>query len=74
MSPGRTSPRSELPMRQMVPFALLAINPRVKALVSSGSANDAIMADSGAYGFKGVITKPCGLKNFNQTLQSVLRA
>jgi hypothetical protein len=44
----------------------------VKAIVSSGYSNDAIMADFAAYGFKGVITKPYGLKGFSQTLRAVL--
>jgi PAS domain S-box-containing protein len=53
---------------------LLAIDPAVRAIVSSGYSNDAIMADYAAHGFKGVITKPYGIKNFSQTLHDVLNA
>jgi len=37
---------------------LLQIDPRVKAIVSSGYSEDAIMADFAQYGFIGVIAKP----------------
>jgi len=51
---------------------LLAQDPRVKAVVSSGYADDTIMADFKAYGFKGVIAKPYRLADLARVLQEVL--
>jgi PAS domain S-box-containing protein len=37
---------------------LLALDPNVRAIVSSGYAVDPVMANPGAYGFKGIVAKP----------------
>ncbi len=51
---------------------LLEIDPKVKAIVSSGYANDPIMADYKKYGFSGVVTKPYDIKQMQETLRKVL--
>jgi PAS domain S-box-containing protein len=51
---------------------LLAIDPKTKAIVSSGYSNDPILAEFGKYGFRGVIIKPYHLTELSQTLQNVL--
>lgn len=52
--------------------SLLAINPEVKAIVSSGYSNDPIMADFAHYGFCGVLPKPYRLPELSAVLQQVL--
>jgi CheY-like chemotaxis protein len=52
---------------------LLAIDPQVKAIVSSGYCYDPVMADYKSYGFKGVIAKPYLFKGLTQQLQQILR-
>lgn len=51
---------------------LLAIDPGVKAIVSSGYSNDPIMAEYANWGFKGVVTKPFGINELSQVLKQVL--
>jgi PAS domain S-box-containing protein len=51
---------------------ILAIDPEVKAIVSSGYSNDPIMADYQKYGFRGVVTKPYRIKDLGETLHNVL--
>jgi len=51
---------------------LVEIDPAVKAIVSSGYANDPIMADYRNYGFSGVVTKPYVIKQMQETLRNVL--
>ncbi len=51
---------------------LFAIDPKVKAIVSSGYSNDPIMADYQKYGFRGVVTKPYRIKDLGETLHNVL--
>ena len=51
---------------------LLAIDPKAKAIVSSGYSNDPIVTEFQKYGFCGVIIKPYHLTELSQTLQSVL--
>ena len=53
---------------------LLEIDPRGKVLVSSGYANDPIMANFGDYGFCGVVPKPYRLQTLNDTMQRILRS
>jgi PAS domain S-box-containing protein len=52
---------------------LLAIDPHIKAIVSSGYSNDPILSDFSRYGFSGVITKPYSLGSFSKSLQKVIK-
>ena len=51
---------------------LKKINPKVKAVVSSGYATDPVMANYDAYGFCGVIPKPYTTDQLTRTLARVL--
>jgi len=51
---------------------LLEIDPGVKALVSSGYANDPIVANYKEYGFKDVIAKPYEISELDEILQKVI--
>ncbi len=51
---------------------ILAINPKVKAVVSSGYVNDAIVHDYKEYGFSGVVAKPYSLEQFRKVIETVL--
>ena len=48
------------------------IDPHVKAIVSSGYANDPIMADFERYGFTGVVSKPYKIEELNEVLHKVV--
>ncbi|MCK5231659.1 MAG: response regulator, partial [Desulfobulbaceae bacterium] len=52
---------------------LLAIDPQIKAIVSSGYSNDPIMADHKAFSFSGVVVKPFMLRELADVLVEVLR-
>ncbi len=52
---------------------LRAIDPDVKAIISSGYANDPVMANYAQHGFSGVIAKPYTLEQLNDVLQHILR-
>jgi PAS domain S-box-containing protein len=52
---------------------LQVIDPQVKALISSGYANDPIMANFTQYGFSGVVTKPYTVERLKHALQRVLQ-
>lgn len=52
---------------------LLLLDPKIKVIVSSGYANDPIMADFRKYGFKGVIPKPFSMEELSKTLDRVLK-
>lgn len=51
---------------------LLKIDPKVKAIVSSGYSNDPIMSEYKKYGFKGVVSKPYQVNELIVTVQNVL--
>jgi PAS domain S-box-containing protein len=51
---------------------LRVLDPQVKALISSGYANDPIMANFSEYGFSGVVTKPYTVERLQQALQDIL--
>ena len=50
---------------------LLEIDPDVKAIVSSGYANDPVMADFESYGFRGVVSKPYDIKKLGEALHKL---
>ena len=51
---------------------ILPIDPQVKAIVSSGYSDDAIMANYKEYGFKEVISKPYKITKLSQILNEVI--
>jgi two-component system, cell cycle sensor histidine kinase and response regulator CckA len=51
---------------------LLAIDPHLKAIASSGYSTDPVMSDSKAYGFRGVIAKPYVIEELSRVLHEVL--
>ncbi len=51
---------------------LKALDPNIKALVSSGYSNDPIMSNFRDYGFKGVVKKPYLIQDMSDALQSVI--
>jgi CheY-like chemotaxis protein len=51
---------------------LLEIDPKVKAIVSSGYATDPIMSEYRKYGFSAVVTKPYSVSQMEETLHDVL--
>lgn len=51
---------------------LRQLDPQVKAVVSSGYANDPIMANFSEYGFCGVVPKPFSLQDLSSLLQVIL--
>jgi len=50
---------------------LLEIDPKVKAIVSSGYSNDPIMAEFKRYGFMGVVAKPYRIKDLSEVLAGI---
>lgn len=52
---------------------LLKINPDIKAIVSSGYANDPVIAYYKEYGFKGVVVKPYTIDELRDVLNEVLQ-
>ncbi len=52
---------------------LLALNPEVKMIVSSGYSNDPIMANFADFGFRGVLTKPYTVLRLGKILDDVLK-
>jgi len=53
---------------------LLEIDPRAKAIVSSGYSNDKVMSHFHDYGFKGVVAKPYTIDELNNALDVVINA
>lgn len=51
---------------------LKSIDPGVKAIVSSGYSQDAVMSDYKKFGFKGVLPKPFKIEELSQVLEKVL--
>jgi CheY-like chemotaxis protein len=51
---------------------LLEINPDVKAIVSSGYANNPLMAEYKSYGFKGVVAKPYEINELSRVLYKII--
>jgi len=51
---------------------LLDLDPKVKAVVSSGYCNDPIMADFGKYGFAGVLAKPYTAAEMSKLLHKLI--
>jgi len=51
---------------------LLAIDPAVRAIVSSGYSEDPVMADFRAYGFRGVAIKPYRIRELSEVVASVI--
>jgi len=51
---------------------LLKIDPKVKAIVSSGYSHDPVMANFKKYGFKGVIAKPYKITTLSEVLHKVI--
>ncbi len=52
---------------------LLMVNPEIKAIVSSGYANDPIVADYLEYGFAGVATKPYKFDELSEILNKIIQ-
>ncbi len=51
---------------------LLEIDPKVKAIVSSGYSDDQVMADHRRYGFMGVLTKPFEITGLARKVREVM--
>jgi PAS domain S-box-containing protein len=52
---------------------LRAIDPNAKVLISSGYANNPVMANFQQYGFNGVIAKPYTIQKLHEVLQHVIK-
>lgn len=52
--------------------ALQALDPQVKALLSSGYANDPVIANYQQYGFSGVVPKPYNMQQLSEALENIL--
>ena len=52
---------------------LLEIDPQAKAVVSSGYAEDQIVANFAKYGFKGIVSKPYNIGQLRNVLAKILK-
>ena len=52
---------------------LIAINPQVLAIVSSGYVNDPVMVNHTQFGFRAAISKPYEIEELSEKLQHILR-
>ena len=52
---------------------LQKIDPRVKAIVSSGYSNDLVLSDYQGHGFLGMISKPYEIADFNHAVDLVIK-
>jgi PAS domain S-box-containing protein len=52
---------------------LLEIDPKVKAIVTSGYSNDLVLSEYKEYGFVGEVSKPYQMNELQETLQSLLK-
>jgi PAS domain S-box-containing protein len=50
---------------------LIALDPQVRAIVSSGYSNDPVISDFRSWGFKGALTKPYGITEISEVLYQV---
>lgn len=51
---------------------ILSLDPGARLIVSSGYCEDPVMADPGAYGFKGAVGKPYRIDDLKQVLEAVI--
>ena len=51
---------------------LRALDPNLRAIVSSGYSNDPVMANYGRYGFCGAVKKPYLIQDMSQLLNAVI--
>ena len=51
---------------------LIELDPKVKAIVSSGYSNDPVMAKYSEYGFCGIIMKPYDIKELSKILHTTI--
>jgi PAS domain S-box-containing protein len=52
---------------------LLRLDPHARVVVSSGYADDPVMADFESYGFSGVLTKPYSMEDIGSVLERIIR-
>ncbi len=53
---------------------LLEIDPKVKALISSGNSNEPVMVNFEKHGFRGVVNKPFNIEELSKTLYMLTRS
>jgi CheY-like chemotaxis protein len=51
---------------------LMDLNPAIKAIVSSGYANDPVIAEYERYGFRGVVYKPYKINELTEVIQELM--
>lgn len=52
---------------------LLALDPNVRAIVSSGYSNDPVMANYASYGFYGAVKKPYVVQEMSKVLSTIIK-